>query len=374
MASAKSVARSLGRRFIALDYTAVKAGSMTLTRRCCLAAFTGSIPLAGAPRRFPGRTWDTRSPSAVGLDPRPLDQIAELLAGRGCIVKDGAVVAAWGDQAESGDWLSSAKPVLTTLLLFAIGEGKASSLETTIDRYGWNLQPKDRGIRFSHLANMTSGYARPEAPGKAWAYNDYAIQLYQLTLFDRVFREEPDQAAMNAKRLGALGFADGLHFDEKRRRLHTSVRDFARIAWFWLSGANWNGVQLLPPRLFRRCCRPHVSRGLAHTAKAETNDYLGIGTFGGGSDHFTEFGAGIYGSNWWFNASGRLHPDAVTWPSAPPDTFMSIGARGNCAMMIPSLGLALVAARANWGTLSPGETAAPMNRCAQFLSQALKLN
>ena len=32
-----------------------------------------------------------------------------------------------------------------------------------------------------HLANMISGYARPEAPGAAWAYNDYSIMLYQKT-------------------------------------------------------------------------------------------------------------------------------------------------------------------------------------------------
>ena len=51
---------------------------------------------------------------------------------------------------------------------------------------------KDRSMTFRHLGAMTSGYARPEPPGAAWSYNDYAIQLYQKTLFDRVFKEPPE--------------------------------------------------------------------------------------------------------------------------------------------------------------------------------------
>ena len=44
------------------------------------------------------------------------------------------------------------------------------------------------------------------------------------------------------------------------------------------------------------------------TSWAETDDYLGIGSFGGGSDHFTGYGAGIYGFDWWFNATGPPPP------------------------------------------------------------------
>ena len=47
-------------------------------------------------------------------------------------------------------------------------------------------------MTFRHLANMMSGYGRPDSPGAAWAYNDYAIQLYQRTVFDRVFQEVPN--------------------------------------------------------------------------------------------------------------------------------------------------------------------------------------
>jgi CubicO group peptidase (beta-lactamase class C family) len=328
--------------------------------------------LAGGARQYPGERWEERDPAWLGLGVEPLEQLARDLGGRGCVVKDGFVVLRWGNQAERGDWLSSAKPVFTTLLLFAVAEGKLAAAEATIERYGWRLRAKDRRIRFLDLANMTSGYARPEAPGKAWAYNDYAIQLYQRTLFERVFEEEPERVAMASQRLGALGFEDGLRFTEGRRRLVASVRDFARIAWFWLNDGRWQGRELLPRRLFRSYHRPMVPRNLPHTAQAKTDDYLGIGTFGGESDHFTHYGAGIYGGNWWFNRRGRLHPQTVTWPDAPADTFMSIGFGGNCSVTIPSLGLVLVSARGNWGSLAAGEAAAPMNQRIRLLVQAAR--
>ncbi len=43
---------------------------------------------------------------------------------------------------------------------------------------------------------------------------------------------------------------------------------------------------------------PHVPEQLSHTKDFKTNDYLKIGTFSGDSDHFTKYGAGIYGFNW----------------------------------------------------------------------------
>lgn len=282
------------------------------------------------------------------------------LGGRGCILRNGEPIETWGDQTEKRDVLSSAKPVLTTLLFFAMQEKRVRDLNARIATFGWDLAPKDRTMTFAHLTSMTSGYGRPEAPGKAWAYNDFAINLYQKTLFDRVFQESPEKAA--ARLENALGLQDGLVFRANNRRMSASVRDFARIAEFWRLRGEWKGRRVLHKRYFDRYCRPQVPHNLPHTGKAETDDYLKIGTYGGGSDHFTDYGAGIYGGNWWFNRTGRLHPNAITWPDAPRDTFLSIGAGGNCAAIVPSLGLVLVAMSANWGKLEPGNAAAPANQ------------
>jgi CubicO group peptidase (beta-lactamase class C family) len=310
-----------------------------------------------------------RDSGTMGMDAGKLDQLAAQLEGHGCVVKDGFVVKAWGDQEEKRDWLSSVKPVFSTLLFFAIQEKLLKSVDVRIADYGWEFREKDRTMTFRHLGAMTSGYARPEAPGAAYAYNDYAIQLYQKTLFDRVFQADPDAVANAASRLGALQFEDGLTFNA-RRRLLASVRDFARIAHFWLHEGRWNGKQILHRSFFRKYQRPEVPFDLPHTQQAGNDDYLGIGTFGGGSDHFTRFGPGIYGFNWWFNGASRLHPTQLTWPGAPRDTVMSIGAGGNCAAIIPSMGLVLASSRGKWGQLAGGDAASPFNQHLALLAGA----
>jgi len=329
-----------------------------------------SPPYCAAETVFPGREWQEKRPEELGLDAARLEAVAAALGGRGCVVKDGYVVKAWGDQTEKGDWLSSAKPVLSTLLLFAVQEGKVKSVDTPIVEYGWPLEGKDRRITFRHLANMTSGYARPEGPGEAWAYNDYAIQLYQQTLFDRVFKEEPEAAANAADRFGGLGLQDGLSFTPDKRRLKASSRDFARIAWFWLNRGKWGEKQLLPARYFDEFMQPQVPRDLPVSRTAETRDYLKIGTFGGGSEHFTRFGAGIYGFNWWFNETGREHLTERTWPDVPADTVMSIGAGGNYSVMMPRLRLVVVCARGAWGKLEAGQQESVLNQQLKLIAAA----
>ena len=319
---------------------------------------------------FPGESWNVKQPQELGLDAARLDAVAAALGSRGCIVKNGHVVKTWGSQSEKGDWASSGKPVLSTLLMFAVKEGKVKSFDQPIADFGWNLLPKDRSMTFRHLASMTSSYARPEEPGKAWAYNDYAIQLYQKTLFDKVFQGTPETVFRDPNRFGALQLQDGFTFRPSNRRMRASVRDFARVAWFWLNRGTWNGTQILPRACFDENLRPQVPRELPVSGPAKTNDYLRIGTYGGESNHFSRSGPGIYGFNWWFNDTGSLHPKTLTWPDAPKETVMSIGVRGNCSVMIPSLNLVVVAADANWGDFEPGKTDSVMNQLLQLIVAA----
>ncbi len=261
---------------------------------------------AARPIVFPGESWESKRPEALGLDPVRLDQLAEALGGRGCVVKDGYIVKTWGSQTARRDWFSSAKPVLSTLLMFALQEGKVKSVDQPIRDFGWELSPKDREMTFRHLASMTSGYARPERPGEAWSYNDFAIQLYQKTLFDRVFlRLTRREVANHESRLGALGLEDGLSFRPTNRRMSASVRDFARIAWFWLNRGNWAGKQVLPRAYFTEYMRPQVPKDLPLTQHAETDDYLKIGTYGGGSNHFSR------------SRTGNLRVQLVVQPDRP---------------------------------------------------------
>ena len=318
---------------------------------------------------FPAEHWQEKAPAELGLDPARLDAVAVALGGRGCIVKDGYVVKTWGSQSQKSDWYSSAKPVLSTLLMFAIQEGKVSGVDAPIAQFGWELKDKDRPMTFRHLGAMTSGYARPEPPGAAWAYNDYAIQLYQKTLFDRVFKESPEAVVSAPTRLGALGLEDGLAF-RGNRRISASARDFARIAWLWLNRGRWGDQQLLRRDLVDECQRPQVPADLPLTEKAATDDYLKIGTYGGESDHFSKAGPGIYGFNWWFNAKGARHPDESTWPDAPADTFMSLGLHGNHTAMMPELRLLVASAEGDWGPNEPGKHDTVMNQRLRLIAHA----
>jgi CubicO group peptidase (beta-lactamase class C family) len=327
--------------------------------------FALSLPIT-----FPGADWETRTPAEVGVDAMRIDQFAASVGGDGCIVKDGYIIKTWGNQSKA-DWASAAKPVIATMLFFAIQEGKLTGVNDLVDPWWDNaLIDKDKTMTFRHLADMTSGYARAEAPGTAFAYNDYAIQLYARTLFDKVFGEGlANTAATKPERLGAIGFQDGSIFSSRGGYgLSTTPRDFARIGWFWCNKGYWDGVQVLDKRFFDNYLKPDVPWDLPRSTGAGT-DYLGLGSYGGGSDQ-SEWGQGIYGFNWWFNAP--MEPNGpLAWPDAPADLFMANGHwNKELCVVIPSRGI-VAAARGYWGTLSPGDSNATMNQYLKLLTDAV---
>lgn len=347
-----------------LGIEVLKAGSVML-----LAAMRAAAG-ESLPEVFPGAAWQSARPDQVGLDAQALDELAALLGGRGVVVRHGYIAKQWGDIGKKGDWYSSAKPVLSTLLFFAIQEGRVAGVDARVAEWGWELAEKDRTMTLRHLADMTSGYARPEPPGAAWAYNDFAINLYQKTLFDRIFRADPDQVAR--ERFAPLGLEDGLTFETRRRRLFASTRDFGRLDWFWLKRGQWNGKSLLDERFFRDFQRPDVPPDLPNSRDAPTDDYLGVGSYGGGSNHFSKAGPGIYGFNWWFNASVPGKRGILAWPEAPADAYLSLGHGGNCSAVIPSLNLVLACAEGNWGANEPGDDSSTMNQRLALLTRAAR--
>lgn len=320
---------------------------------------------------FPGVAWEFKTPAEVGMDSAKLDQIAGTIGGNGCIVRHGYMVKTWGSQSTKGDWASASKPVISTLLFFAIEEDRISSVDGLVANWGWSLSTKDQPMTFRHMANMVGNYTRAEAPGAAWAYNDYNIQLYVKTLFDRVYGQSANTVALDASRLGALQFQDG-SLIASNNRLSTSVRDFARIGWFWANKGYWNGTQLLPQQYFDDYMKPQVSSSLPKTTAADpAGDYLGIASYGGGSDQ-TPYGPGIYGFNWWFNATGALHPTSITWPDAPADTFQANGHWGReVVTVIPGLGIVMAYFSGVTLGFEPGNPASSSNQVLKLLAESV---
>jgi CubicO group peptidase (beta-lactamase class C family) len=344
----------------------------------CLAACSWAAePVA----RFPGKSWERKSPAEVGLDEAKLQEFIgglKMLAENrkwgptkenpesyGVVIKDGWLVASWGEPSSKFSWYSASKPVLSTLLFHAVQEGRLKGVDDRIADWDWKLSDKDQPMTFAHLANMTSGYTLKDAPGTAFAYNDFGIHLYALTL-DRVLggKRLNEPAAGLFKDL-QLEDGDVFGATQKGYGVVTSPRDFARIGWFWMHRGNWNGRAVLRREFFDNCMKASVPPNLPISTDKETDDYLHIESYGGGNNQL-DYGPGIYGFCWWFNAplpnTGRLN-----WPDAPTDTFAALGFGGNNMVMIPSRSL-LVAARANWDKVSGAEADSRSNQLLKLLS------
>ena len=85
-------------------------------------------------------------------------------------------------------------------------------------------------------------------------------------------------------RLGPLQFQAGALFGAARGgcSLFTSVREMARIGWFWLNRGNWRGAQLLPRSFFDDFMKKPGRSGSAAQRRHRGDDYLNVGSHGGG--------------------------------------------------------------------------------------------
>jgi hypothetical protein len=324
---------------------------------------------------YPGTSWATRTPAQAGMNVTKLNELRAATGWtsgsvmRGLVVKDGYIVYSWGSITQRGDWASAAKPLISSMMFYAVKEGRTSGVNARIYQYGWPTTVADQAITWHHLGSMTSGYALADNPGARWAYNDYAIALYCRTLFTQtgdsvsVFGQSMSQVVAN--RLAPLQFQDDGVIGSGRNgcQLYASARDFARIGWWWLNRFKWKTQQLLPDSYFTNFVKNQVSSSLPRTAGGPINDYLGVGTTGGDTNQ-NILGQGSYGYNWTFNQPTRR------WPSAPADTFQARG-HHNAEMMfmIPSRRLLLVCAKCR-----PSTDAALYYDANRYLSLLLQAN
>jgi hypothetical protein len=223
---------------------------------------------------------------------------------------------------------------------------------------------------------MTSGYSMREGPGSCWAYNDYGIKLYILTLFEKVYGVSPkkletvERMVLAPNRLGSLGFEDGSPFIIKKGvpRLNLTPRDYARVGWFWLNKGKWKGKQILAENFFQKYIRVSVPKEMKRTKDKRVNDYLNIGTAGGGNN-ITFLGPGFYGFNWWFNTNREFLPDV------PGDAFQANGHMNREAVtVIPSLGLVVAWLRGGAVVGSADSFNKPMNTTLKLLIESVTID
>jgi CubicO group peptidase (beta-lactamase class C family) len=329
---------------------------------------------------YPRADWEKRAPEEVGLSASKLKALAELVGGRGCVVRHGYLAYTWGDPARSGDIASAVKPVLSTLLLLAVQQGKVKDVDAKVADFEPRLRAlnrgKDAGVSWRHLASQTSGYGLGEAPGEAYAYNDFALALYYDTLTRLVYKQ--DGTRVLKEQLGdVLGFQDRYTFeafgpDDRPGRLAISVRDLARFGLLYLRGGRWKDKQVLAPASVRTALSSPIPSGLPRTRGREADMLPRQRSLGGGKDQ-TPVGPGYYSFNWWLNRTDkggrRLYMDAA------PDTFAAVGHAGERALwVVPSLDLVVVwnEAKINDHDASPGNPKTKCNQAARLMRDAVQ--
>ncbi|MCS6858833.1 MAG: serine hydrolase [Abditibacteriales bacterium] len=325
---------------------------------------------------YPGATWAKRAPEEVGLSRAKLDALRDMVGGRGCVVRHGYMVYTWGDVSKSGDIASAVKPVISTLLLFAVQEGKLKSVDDKVADFEPRLKTlnggKDAGITWRHLASQTSGYGLAEPPGIAYAYNDFALALYYDVLTQKVFQED-GTTVLKTRLADALQFEDPYTFtafQDRPGRMAVSVRDLARFGLLYLRSGMWRDKQLLRPELIQLVLSSPVPADTPLTSSQGAPMLPNQRSLGGGKN-ITPIGPGFYSFNWWLNRTdkngNRLFVDA------PPDAYVASGHSGKRTLwVIPSFDLIVCWNDANVDDhdASPGNPNTKCNQAARWMKEA----
>ncbi|MBX7256610.1 MAG: beta-lactamase family protein [Candidatus Hydrogenedentes bacterium] len=334
---------------------------------------------------FPGATWEKRTPEEAGLDTATLDTIRDFCQGRGCVVRHGCMVYAWGDVAQAGDVASAAKPWFAHFLLRAVESGKLKDMDVRASEFTTGLRDinpalghKDASITFRHLVTQTSCYGVSEKPGDAFDYNDWQTALFFDTLFLKVYGatyDTVDEQVLHAGLTDALHCEDEPTFrvfgEDRVGRLGVSPRDFARFGHLYLHEGDWNGTRLLSREHARMAVTSPLPASLPRTSGVAADMLPGARTIGSQKipDNQTDHG-GSYSFMWWVNGVDR--DGKRNWPDAPEDVFAALGhANGMRGMAVfPSQDIVM-----SWNdTVIDGmpEESNPLNRMFSLLSKAVK--
>ena len=275
----------------------------------------------------------------------------------GMVLKDGAVVAEWGDTTRADHTFSVAKSFLATVAGVAYDRGLIEDVTDpvyeSIDDGGFD-SPHNRQITWEMLFQQTSewegelfgkpdhvdrnravgktdeeltgeGHARElREPGTFWEYNDVRINRIALSLL-RLF-EKPLPLVLKHEVMEPLGAAGtwewhGYYNSDVRvgDRTYKSVsggghwgggvwiatRDLARFGQLMLNGGTWDGKRLLSAEWVEQATTPCDVKP-------------------------------TYGYLWWLNSDG------VLWPDAPESSYAAYGFGQNQVWVDPDHDLVAV--------------------------------
>jgi len=292
--------------------------------------------------------------------------------GSGCIIRDGKMVMAWGDQQQKYDLYSTTKSIGGMALALAIMDGKVSLDDRMLNCFSSGGVPPESNkatgwlekITLFHLATHTAGFEKTRGwcelrfePGTGWLYSDggtnwladcltvaYKRDLLDL-MIERVFkpleitvgdnRDDNADLFWGFNNLDRPREIDGIPRRPFNAGIHANVQAMAKIGYLHLRRGRWGEQQIIPESFIDLARNPAPGiTGLP--VKEDTQN-----RFEGASNH--------YGILWWNNADGAL-------AGVPRDAYWSWGLKESLIVVIPSLELVIVRAGRNgwqsnnWGS------------------------
>ena len=258
----------------------------------------------------------------------------------GIILKNGYLVAKWGDTKRVDMTFSVTKSFLSTTALLALDENLIADVEDPVINYVWDDTfegEHNSKITWKHLLQQNSDWSgelwdsfdwadRPpkeggiddwrnrelNKPGTHFKYNDVRVNVLAYSLLN-VFRKplpsvlkqeimDPINASSTWRWFGyenSWTTIDGLKMQSVSGGGHSgggmfiNTEDMARFGLLFMNNGNWDGKQLISKKLIKEAVQPSIPNE-------------------------------NYGYMWWLNADGPRQ-----WKNVDKDIFYAAGFGGN---------------------------------------------
>ncbi len=354
-----------------------------------LVAFLLINPSVAQEIYFPekGEKWKSESPEKLGFSPEKLDAAIEFAKGNeyegardlrvailkgfshepfhrlagptkkrggptGMILKNGVLVANWGDTKRVDMTFSVTKSYLSTICGLALDNRLIESVENHVSEYVWDGTFKgeqNSKITWHHLLNQSSDWSgnlfgmydwadRPpregsiddwknrelNEPGKVFEYNDARVNVLAYSLL-QVWRK-PLPMVLKEKVMDPIGASttwrwhgydsswttiDGIKMQSVSGGGHSgggifiNTEDHARFGLLFMNNGNWDGNQLISKKWVKMATQP-----------SEANE--------------------SYGYMWWLNKGNRK------WEGLDENIFYAAGFGGNFIVVDQAKGIVIV--------------------------------
>lgn len=333
----------------------------------------------------PGDEWETRSPSEAGMDPDavaaavafavshespfghdlreyleqrglaagPYGEIIGPLKDRGApnglILRDGYIVAEWGDTERVDMTFSITKSYLSTVAGLAWDDGRIRDVDDPVAGYlepgqGGELfaEPHNAPITWHQLLTQTSewegalwgkpdvadrrrGADRPlQEPGTFWEYNDVRVNLTAyclLRLFGRSLPEVLRELVMDP--IGASNSWQWHGYES------SWVTVGGRRVQSVSGGGHWGGGMWISSRDQARFGYLFLRRGRWRERQLVSDEWVQLATTPSAVEP-------SYGYMWWLNTGHRM------WEGLPESSFAALGAGTNAIWIDPEDNLVVV--------------------------------